>query len=485
MKRLFEKRLQVQLLFALLAAAFMAALAVVFVSDAVRHAEGFVVADTSKNLKEAIAELDRQYRARTSSDTSWNTLPDAARDVSLRAISETVLSSYPGVEGGYFKGAHFLGYSFPTHDGGSPKIDVPEAERSEIEGVIKLSQSRGYAERVFRGRRDIVVVASRSLGGRSVWAMKRLAGQAERSRGDRDYLLAVLMAAALLSAAGVLATGVALHRGVSEIKRGLSRQQIDIGYELPERRDELGAIGAAINEMARTRRRLEAEVRREDRVRATGRLVAKVAHEMRNPLNNIRLSLELLSHRLEANKLKRDDFQTAMEEVDRMNRLLSDLLAFQQPRPPKVEATAVQPLLEHCLQLLELQTRKRKVAVTVESSGETTSALLDKQYAMQVLMNLLLNAIEVAPPDSTVTVAVSGGGSDLEIGVRDKGPGLSAEQQEHLFEPFYTTKADGHGLGLAVSRELARSMGGDLTYRASPEGGANFILVLRGVTDAA
>ena len=81
-------------------------------------------------------------------------------------------------------------------------MDVPEAERSEIQSVIERPRSGNYAEQVFRGHRDIVVIASKSAGNRSVWAMKRLPGQAEQSRGDGDYLLAALMAAALFSAAG-------------------------------------------------------------------------------------------------------------------------------------------------------------------------------------------------------------------------------------------------------------------------------------------
>ena len=174
----------------------------------------------------------------------------------------------------------------------------------------------------------------------------------------------------------------------------------------------------------------------------------------------------------------------AIEEVDRMNRLLSDLLAFQQPRPPRVEPRLVKPLIENCVQLVEPQTLQREVSVSVELNGDAHLALLDEQYTTQVLINLLLNAIDASPACSEATVAVSTISTGIEIGVRDKGPGLSPEQQDHLFEPFYTTKVDGHGLGLAVSRELARSMGGDLSYRAGSQGGANFVLELKEVTNA-
>src|ERR1700719_4297383 len=102
----------------------------------------------AKTLHSAIRELRREYELRVGGDSSWRSLPSTAQDLSLRAVSETVLSSFPGVEGGFTTGSQFLGYSFPTHDGGSPKIDVPAAERQAIEEVIMHSRARGTAERV-------------------------------------------------------------------------------------------------------------------------------------------------------------------------------------------------------------------------------------------------------------------------------------------------------------------------------------------------
>ena len=405
-----------------------------------------------------------------------------AQDVSLRAISETVLSSFPGIEGGYWNGSRFLGYSFPTHDGGSPKIDIPESERAVILNVIKQSTAAHYAEQVLRGRRDLVVIAAAHTGNGAAWAMKRLSGQAEQSQPDHNLLLTALIAAALVSAGGVLATGAALHRGVSEIKQGLVRLQTETTHGLPERRDELGSISAAINEMTRIRRQLEAEIRREDRIRATGRLVSRIAHEMRNPLNSIRLSLQMLSHRLSAGRLKPEDFQIAIGEVDRMNRLLSDLLAFQQPRPPLLEEHSIASVINHCVQVLEPQLITAQIAIKHDEDAAPEIALLDYHYSVQVVMNLLLNAIEASPPQGVIQVRVSNRTGNPEIHISDHGPGLTLEQQEHLFEPFYTTKTNGHGLGLAVSRELARSMGGDLHYTSNNGVGATFVFTLKGVS---
>ena len=478
MGSIFQKRFQLQLLFALIAAVSVASLTVTLVVDAVRHAETFVLSDTDRALNHALRELDREYRLRRHDDTTWAQLPSMAQDLTLRAISQTVLASYPGVEGGFWLASQFAGYAYPTHDGESVKMDVPAAETPAIEGVIAKALQFGESERVLRGKHDLVVISALAGDGFAAWAMKRLPGQAEPAQRTETILLAALVCAAILGAAGVLATGVGLHRGIAQIKSGLAGLDKNFVPGLPVRRDELGEISAAINEMASTRRRLEAEVRREDRARTIGRLVGRIAHELRNPLNSIRLSLQMLAQRQEGKRLHAADFQMVIDEVDRMNRLLSDLLAFQQPRPPKMELRSVGPIIENCVHFAKPQAGKQEVDLVLagDLSQET---LLDEQYFRQIMLNLILNAIDVSQGGEQVLVNATAVNGSIAIEVSDRGPGLTTEQQEHLFEPFYTTKTTGHGLGLAVSRELAQSMGASLSWRNEPSHGATFVLSLK------
>jgi len=359
-----------------------------------------------------------------------------------------------------------------------PRLDVPAAERPTIEEVIARAQRDGKSERVLRGKHDLVVISAIFDGPTGAWAMKRLPGQAEPVQRTASILLVALIGAALLGAAGVLATGIGLNRGIAQITRGLAALDTNFVPGLPVRHDELGKISAAINEMAQSRRRLEAEVRREDRARTIGRLVGRIAHEMRNPLNSLRLSLQMLAQRQESNCLRSEDFQMVIDEVDRMNRLLSDLLAFQQPRPPEIEARTVGSVLEKCAQLVRPQAEKRGVDLVL--SGELArNTLVDEQYFRQIVMNLILNAIDVSKSGDRIEINATGNDGNVAIEVSDQGPGLTPEQQEHIFEPFYTTKAAGHGLGLAVSRELAQSMGASLYWSKTPARGATFILQLR------
>ena len=290
MNRLLRNRLVLQLLFTLIAAVSVATLSAVLITEAVRSAESVVLGEANKTISTALSELRQQYQYRAASDSSWSALPPQARDVSLRGITQTVLRSYPGVEGGFYSGSDFLGYAYPTHDTGAAKTDVPTAERGLIIDTVQNSRNVNHiVEHVIRGKTDLLVIGAVSDRSQNTvaWAMKRLVGRGAPGAGRREALLAVLVLAALLSIVATLATGLSLARGVAQIKNGLSRLERDFDFRLPERSDELGGISRSINQMASVRRNLESELRREDRLRALGRLAAGLAHEIRNQIFEI------------------------------------------------------------------------------------------------------------------------------------------------------------------------------------------------------
>jgi signal transduction histidine kinase len=459
------RRLQLQLVFVLVAAILVTILSAVLIASAIRGAERVVVGDTRRTLDAADAELALQYSYRVSSDSGWDQLPASARDISLRAISQITLRSYPGVEGGFYAGSQFLGYSYPTHGSGNLKVDVPEAERPEIEGTIRQAEKAGKGERILRGSRDIVLIDAVSQGDHVSWTMKRLSGITDAGEKRRSALLVGLVIAALASVIGTLATVIGLRKGIAEIQTGLSRLETDFAFDLPVSGGELGSISRSVNRVAGTRRSLEAELRRADRLRAVGRMAANMAHEIRNPLNGIRLTMQMLKQKLGANAIQPGDLDLVIGEVDRLNALLSDLLAFREARKPSLEAQKLLPILERCVDLLRLQAQERDVGMHIQVDDPEASAAVDAKQLTQVLTNLVLNALTAVPEKGTIDVRLSRNGKGLSIDVHDSGPGVAPESREHLFEPFYTTRDEGVGLGLAVSRELVSGMGGTLEYR--------------------
>ena len=133
--------------------------------------------------------------------------------------------------------------------------------------------------------------------------------------------------------------------------------------------------------------------------------------------------------------------------------------------------------MERCVELLEPQAQERNVAIRIQADKADAHAAVDAKHLTQVLTNLILNALAAVPEGGIVDLNLVRNGSGLMIDVHDTGPGVPPESREHLFEPFYTTRNEGSGLGLAVSRELVNRMGGTLEYRDG-ETGATFVIYL-------
>jgi signal transduction histidine kinase len=483
MSNFFQRRLQLQLLLILLAGVAVTALSVLLIWDSVHNAERVVIGDMGNQLNAAVAELGRQYAYRADSDTNWQSLPLASQDISLRGISQTVLRSYPGVEGGFFLDGEFAGYAFPTHDNPSAKTDVPAAERSVIEDVSRRASASGSAQELLRGGSELVLVEAMKARDRDAvaWAMQRRPRQTGTT--GRRVLLVALVLAALMSVGGTLRMAILLRRGVSEIQSGLQGLEKDFNQSLPESSGELGEISKSINRLAVVRRRLEDELRREDRLRAVGRTVAGFAHEIRNPLNGIRLSMQVLEQRLNGGTVQTQDLELVMGEVDRMDALLTDLLAFREKRSVDVSEQDVLPVVERCVELVQSPNAGSRIRVETFAEHSPLFVRIDSQRLTQATLNLLLNAVEAAGDNGDVVVRLLQNGENVEIEIQDSGPGLTLEQQQHIFEAFYTTKANGTGLGLAVSRQLVLEMGGDLRYQS--EGGRKaFVISLLAVPRA-
>jgi signal transduction histidine kinase len=217
-------------------------------------------------------------------------------------------------------------------------------------------------------------------------------------------------------------------------------------------------IVQAVNTMADSRQKLETDLRREDRLRVMGRVVAGIAHEIRNPLNSIRLSIRLLAKRLQGQASAGEIITLITSEIDRLDSLLKSLLVFGADEPEKLRRQPLQPVLERTLALVKPHAEENgvKIHVTVPSECQ---ALVDGNYLQQALMNLLLNAIDASGQNGEVGLLLSPTEAYVEISVEDSGPGLSLQQQERIFEAFYTTKAGGTGLGLAVTKTLLEKMG--------------------------
>jgi signal transduction histidine kinase len=228
--------------------------------------------------------------------------------------------------------------------------------------------------------------------------------------------------------------------------------------------------------MAERRAQLEAHLRRQDRLAALGKVVAGVAHEIRNPLNSIRLSLELLQRRVNKGTATGEEVTGAMEEVDRLDHILARLLAFGRPDFEDRRAQDVRPILERAARMVQQQAQAKGVRLIAD--GGDISADIDAGEVEQVLINLLLNAIDASPPGAEVRIDTALARNSVRIAVHDEGPGVEQAARDHIFDPYFTTKQSGNGLGLAVSREVAARHGGSLELLPQNGHGSTFVLEL-------
>jgi signal transduction histidine kinase len=472
------QRLQTLLLITALVAVLLGCL---LMSDLLRNFRSVVVADATKSLANAMHELAQAEQENTAAKSVAKSDSGDALDVALRAVSYDVLRSYPDIEGGYFLAGNVIGHSFPSYTEPGSGLKQPPIERNAVLACLSDSNATGQvARRVFTDGKDLVIVSALVTPGRALaaWGLKRYIDF--NTSGHLFHQLAIggLMLVSLMSIAAVLKLSFSLQRGFAAIQKGLALLRTDLDYRLPEHHNDLRAIVTAINEMAASRQQLEADLRREDRLRVMGRVVAGIAHEIRNPLNSIRLTLEVLKRRLRKNNMGEDEVALVVAETDRLDKLLNGLLVFGAGEPGRMLRQPILPVLERTLALVKPQIEERGIATDLKAPLEL-EAIVDRDHLQQAMMNLLLNGIDAAGPGGHIRVSALRNNGHVEIDVEDSGPGLSTEQQERVFEAFYTTKNSGTGMGLAITRTLLEKMGATIQYVSSSPG-AHFRILLPG-----
>jgi signal transduction histidine kinase len=213
---------------------------------------------------------------------------------------------------------------------------------------------------------------------------------------------------------------------------------------------------------------------RADRLSALGTLAASLAHEIRNPLVSVRTFIQLLPERLADEEFRTTFRDLALGEVERICGLLNDLLAFARPAPTQLEPCDLNELVGQIVRLLDAEARRRDVELGWDPDPALPLVVVDEAQVKQVLMNVILNAIEACPPHGQVRIATRVDAEWCVVAVADSGPGIAPEHVARLFEPFFSTKEAGSGLGLFVASQIVSHHGGHIAVAPRPEGGTVF-----------
>ncbi len=229
-------------------------------------------------------------------------------------------------------------------------------------------------------------------------------------------------------------------------------------------------------------RRLEREVRMQDRLAAVGRLAAAIAHEIRNPLTSIAGSVSMLSDAPALNDEERDLLQIVIRESDRLNNIITDFLAYSRGKQYRFERVSLVPLLEDTLTLLEHRLAAEGAGITLERCFAKSEAwvLADGDRLKQVFWNFCENAVRAMKnKGGKLTVSLTERGSDWEMSFADTGPGINPQQTEKIFEPFQSNFEGGTGLGLAIVYQIVQAHEGKVWARSEVGKGTSFVLRLR------
>jgi two-component system, NtrC family, sensor histidine kinase HydH len=228
-------------------------------------------------------------------------------------------------------------------------------------------------------------------------------------------------------------------------------------------------------------RRLEQNVetlRRADRLAAIGQLAAGLAHEIRNPLASIEGAAEILANE-DTDESTREEFAGLIKkECARLSRLLSRLLDYARPRKPEYRPTAVPPLVHSVARLMQHSAQQGGVEVRLDLPETIPELWCDAEQIRQVLLNLALNGVQAMPEGGRLEISAGAVDLGIEIRVKDSGGGIPPENIDKLFDPFFTTRANGTGLGLPIAQQIVTQHGGTVKVDSTPGAGTTFTVML-------
>ena len=227
-------------------------------------------------------------------------------------------------------------------------------------------------------------------------------------------------------------------------------------------------------------RALGREIERSRRLASVGRLAAGVAHEVRNPLSSIKGFATYFKQRYQNVPEDRQTADIMIQEVDRLNRVVSQLLEFARPVSVTPKRTSIKDIVLDSIKIVQQQANDRQITIIIRNSAEIDEIDIDPDRISQVLLNLYLNAIEAMAPGGSLRIEISDSNEidGVNIRVSDTGKGMSAEDLPKIFDPYFTTKSTGTGLGLAIAHNIVDAMGGTIEVKSEAGIGTTLTVTL-------
>ncbi len=305
------------------------------------------------------------------------------------------------------------------------------------------------------------------------------------SPARHQFLLVAAAGAALISAALLAAIAIFIQRPLLDLGKTIAQVRagdLDASVGFANRRDEIGQLGRDFNQMVQQLRQSREELQRlyqtqmsrAEHLATLGEMAAGLAHEIRNPLAGIAGVIEIIGRELPPASPSREVLEEVRQEVRRIQDTLSDLLEYARPRPPQIRPADLNSTVEHAVLIARQQVLSRPIQIDFAPANGLALVEHDPAQIHQVLLNLMLNAIQAIPGEGHIGVIVDTEDHFAVIRIADSGRGISPEVLPNIFRPFFTTKGHGTGLGLSLAARIAEHHGGRIDVNSQVGKGTVF-----------
>ncbi len=412
--------------------------------------------------------------------SSWWAVRDATRGVEERLERMTMDLAGISAEGGFLLTPPFLARIKAAYRadaaatrGDPPRLEAstfPEGTSADLQAALRgVAAEPGLRERVRVGARTYVMTWSpvRARDGAAPQVLLLFFPGEEISREKRGAALPPVVVG-LIGTVLVTALGYWIARSITEPIRILAEKTREIAAGSLDRpiqvhsSDELAKLARAFEGMAGELREREQELVRAEQLATLGKVTTRIAHEIRNPLAAIRLTVQMLLKNT-TDPQAREDLERILAENERLHLTVDELLGTASPVELQRSPSDLRSTVEDTLGLLARQIAHRSATLATEFA-DLPPVPLDRNRFKQVLLNLTLNALDAMPGGGTLTIRTTRDGDAARVEVIDSGPGIPADLAERAFEPFVTSRPGGTGLGLPLSRAIVEKHGGTLRY---------------------
>jgi len=276
----------------------------------------------------------------------------------------------------------------------------------------------------------------------------------------------------------------ALQHQLAGMERG---QPVNFAtLEPSSRNDEISDLISTFNTLverlneahARLHQLHQQQLEHADRLATTGEMAASMAHEIRNPLAGVLGALQVIDSDLPEADPNKPIVQEMMVQMERMNLAVNDLLSYARPAPPKFDRTDLNGILERTVSIMSSQARKKNVNLELSLKESLPHLHADRKLLQQLFWNIILNALQATNDGGLVAVSTTSDNGSVTVTVRDNGKGISSAERENIFKPFYTTKHQGTGLGLTISRRIVEQHRGSIVLENGTSAGTTCVVRL-------